>query len=384
MVVDIGFIVFNEPNYPNFTALLAHLGVPSQAAPMSFAVSLDDGAFEYSSNGLRALFAQKRNLANPRFWAMLGDIRRFHATAPQHLERLDASMQSLGDYLQAERYGEDFRLRHLLPQGAAIWSSSLEQIADYPASAFIRFYKNHRLLEYETRPTWRTVEGGSRAYIDGLEEAYLGKVVSASPVIRVVRGPDYADVVTAGGAARYDHVVLATHADQALRLLSHPSQAEQDLLGAIRYRPNRVVLHSDRRLMPRRRAAWAAWNHVGPSGGEAGVTYWMNELQSLPGRDLFVSLNPAVEPRPETVMVDRSFDHPLLDGQAIRAQRDLWSLQGAQRTWFCGAWFGSGFHEDGLQAGLAVAEQLGGVRRPWRVDDESGRIVLAPAGRSAA
>jgi predicted NAD/FAD-binding protein len=381
IAVDTGFIVYNAPCYPTLTALFAHLGVATKPAPMSFAVSLDDGALEYSSAGLAALFAQKRNLASPRFWSMLRDLLRFQRTAPGDLAQLEGSLVSLEDYLIERGYGAAFRNEHLLPQAAAIWSCGVDQMADYPAASFIRFYQNHRLLKIDVKPTWRTVEGGSRTYVAALLADFRGKVErgrAVTGVLRTVAGPG---VRTADGAlASYDHVVLATHSDQALRLLESPDAEERRLLGAIRYGKNRVVLHRDAGLMPQRRAAWAAWNHLG-RGGEGGVTYWMNRLQSLPGPDLFVSLNPPVEPRRETVIRDDEYEHPIFDAAAIAAQRELWSLQGVRNTWFCGAWFGWGFHEDGLQAGLAVAEQLGGVMRPWTVADQNGRIAITAPRR---
>lgn len=388
VAVDTGFIVFNEPNYPNFAALLDYLDVPSKPAHMSFAVSMEAGGFEYSSHGLRGLFAQKRNLASPRFWAMLRDLKRFHRTAAAHLPALDASLCSLGDYLDREGYGDGFRDRHLLPQAAAIWSSSSRQMEDYPAAAFIRFYRNHRLLEVDLAPNWRTVDGGSRAYVEALAQDFDGRVVLDAGVTRIERRPGQAIVHTASREpATYDAVVLATHSDQALALLDQPTAEERRLLGAVAYSRNRVVLHRDTKLMPKRRSAWAAWNYVGGARGAAvgalpGVTYWMNLLQSLPGDNLFVTLNPDVEPDPATVLLDQEFDHPVFNAAALAAQASLWSLQGVQRTWFCGAWFGSGFHEDGLQAGLAVAEAIGGVRRPWRVENESGRILMTPVRAS--
>jgi len=380
IAVDTGFIVYNEPNYPNLTALFRHFDVPTLAAPMSFAVSLDAGAFEYSTHGARALFAQPRNLFSPKFWAMLRDVRRFHRTAPIDLPALEHSLASLGAYLAERGYCEAFRHAHLLPQAAAIWSSSVAQMASYPAAAFIRFYKNHRLLEIDMKPNWRTVQGGSRTYVRRLAEAFRGRTVTGDPVVHVIRSASDTRVVRQSGQSEsYDQVLLATHSDQALALLDQPTPDERRLLGAIAYQPNLAVLHRDASLMPRRRAAWAAWNYLGHSRdgeGAGGVTYWMNRLQGLPGPPLFVSLNPTTPPRPETVIRSEVYEHPVFDGTALAAQRELWSLQGVRRTWFCGAWFGSGFHEDGLQAGLAAAEALGGVRRPWSVENESGRIVV--------
>jgi predicted NAD/FAD-binding protein len=377
--VDTGFIVYNEPNYPNLTALLLHLNVPTKAAEMSFAVSMDGGALEYGSTNLAALFAQKRNLANPRFWGMIADLLRFHRNAPRDLPALEGSLLSLGDYLTQNRYGAAFRDEHLLPQAAAIWSSSISQMMGYPAAAFIRFYLNHRLLRVGLRPNWSTIDGGSREYVDRLSAAFTGEICKGNPVTGIARDAIGVTLRLADGSERrFDRVLIATHSDQALRLLDAPTEAERKLIGAIRYQPNRAVLHRDERLMPRRRAAWASWNYVGDANA-GGVTYWMNMLQGLKGGPLFVSLNPGSEPRPETIIRDQTYEHPVFDAAAIAAQRQLWTLQGEQHTWFAGAWFGSGFHEDGLQAGLAAAEQLGGVRRPWTLPNESGRIVLGPA-----
>lgn len=380
IAVDTGFIVYNEANYPNLTALFDHLGVPTKPAHMSFAVSIDDGAFEYSSHGLRALFAQKRNYASPKFWRMIGDLLRFQKEAPRDLPALELSGITLDAYLTRGGYGPLFREAHLLPQAAAIWSCSMGQMAGYPAASFIRFYMNHNLLKLDLKPTWRTVDGGSREYVRRLADAFSGTVVTGAEISGVVRGLDGAAIrFDDGRLERFDAVVIATHADQALRLLDAPSADDRRLLGTIPYRPNRVILHRDTGLMPQRRKAWAAWTHLGYSdrAGEGGVTYWMNELQSLPGPPLFVSLNPAREPDPGLVIGEWDYEHPVFDTAAVTAQAELWSLQGRRNVWFAGAWFGSGFHEDGLQAGLAVAEQLGGVRRPWSVDNESARIQMS-------
>lgn len=386
VAVDTGFIVYNEANYPNLTALFEHLDVPTKPAMMSFAVSLDDGAFEYCSQGIGALFAQKRNYASPRFWRMIGDVLRFQKQAPRDLPALEKSGETLDAYLTRGGYGPLFREAHLLPQAAAIWSCTMGQMAGYPAASFVRFYMNHNLLKVDLKPTWRTVDGGSRSYVSRLVEAFRGRVVTDAGITGVLRGLDGAALRFADGRIeRFDAVVLATHSDQALALLESSSAEDRRLLGAIEYRPNRVILHRDTALMPKRRKAWAAWTHLGYSdrAGEGGVTYWMNELQSLPGPPLFVSLNPARAPDPELVIGEWDYEHPVFDAAAVAAQSELWSLQGRRNVWFAGAWFGSGFHEDGLQAGLAVAEHLGGVRRPWTVANESGRIhVRAPAGAS--
>ena len=390
VAVDTGFIVYNEATYPNLTALFGYLNVPTKPSDMSFAVSLRDGALEYSGTDLRGLFAQRRNLLRPRFWRMLHDLLRFYREAPRDMvmlggpalggSALDDSTLSLRDWLDARGYGAPFIEDHLLPMAAAIWCTPTTTVGDQPAATFIRFCENHGLLQLRDRPMWRTVAGGSRRYVERLTASYASNVRLGCGVRSVRRFPGGVMVADERGQqARFDHVVLAAHPDQALAMLPDRSDAEAALLGAIRYSLNSAVLHTDVSLMPRRRKVWSSWNYldgeaaVGPS-----VTYWMNRLQGLcTARPLFVSLNPPRPPDPACVLRTDLYAHPQLDAAAARAQRDLWSLQGVRRTWFCGAWFGAGFHEDGLQSGLAVAEQLGGVRRPWSVPNESGRIHIA-------
>lgn len=375
VAVDTGFIVFNDATYPNLIALLDHLGVGSRASDMSFAVSLDRGRFEYASP---ALFAQRRNALRPRFWTMLREILRFYHRAPTQLARLENPDLTLGDYLKLEGFSEAFRDDHLLPMAAAIWSSPAHALLDYPAESFIRFCHNHGLLKLAGRPLWRTVEGGSRAYVERLAREIGGGIRLAREVTRLRRVDGGVEILDSrGDTARFDHAVVGVHADQALALLDEPTSAERALLGAFRYSRNLTVLHSDSSLMPRRRRAWAAWNYIGVEDGLC-VTYWMNRLQGLTGRDLFVTLNPPRPPRPETLLRTEVYEHPIFDPAAMRAQKSLWSLQGDGGVWYCGAYFGAGFHEDGLQSGLAVAEALGGVRRPWTVENESGRIHISP------
>ena len=379
LAVDMGFIVYNEANYPNLVALFDHLGVPTKPSNMGFSVSLDRGRIEYGGDNLPALFGQWRNLVSPRFWSMLADLVRFYREAPTHACALHSRMTSLGDYLDAQGYGAAFQDDHLLPQAAAIWSASVKDIRAYPAAAFIRFCENHGLLQLVNRPLWRTVEGGSRAYVSRLTAAFADKVRLGAAVTHVKRTTAGVLVRDATGKAeRYDHIVIATHADQGLALLDDPTPQERALLGAFSYCRNRAVLHTDPALMPVRRRTWSAWNYIG-RGGDEGlcVTYWMNRLQNLPAQSpLFVTLNPIHEPDPARVVRTEIYHHPMFDAPALRAQERLWSLQGEGSTWWCGAYFGSGFHEDGLQAGLAVAEALGGVKRPWSVPGESGRITL--------
>ncbi len=387
--VDTGFIVYNEGNYPNFTALLAHLGVPSLYADMSLSVSLDDGAFEYSSFGIGGIFAQKRNLLSPRFWRLLLDIERFFRTAPRDLEQLEANATPLDAYLTAKGYGDAFRDDHLLPQAAAIWSTPLDQIGAYPAASLIRFFQNHGMMTITGRGLWRTVQGGSRAYVSRLTEAFRGEARQGVRVQGVKRDANGVELRLAGGGReRFDQVVIATHGDTALGLLDDPSADETRLLSAFKYSRNMIALHTDTVLMPKRRRAWCSWNHIGrrAAPGEGAVSYWMNRLQSLTDApDLFVTLNPNKEIAADKLIKTEVYDHPLFDAGAIAAQQEFWDIQGARRTWFCGSYLGHGFHEDALQSGLAVAEQLGGVRRPWTVEDESGRIhVREPVLSEAA
>ena len=379
VAVDTGFIVYNEATYPNLTALFAHLGVTTQGCEMSFAVSRDGGRLEYSGGSLAGLLAQRRNVVRPQFWSMLADVARFYRSAPRDLPDLDEAT-TLGAYLDRGRYGAAFRDDHLLPMASAIWSAPTSALREFPAAAFIRFHCNHGLLQLRDRPQWRSVVGGSRSYVERLCEPFASGIRTGAAVSRVVPGERGVAVFTAGeDPCLYDDVVIATHADQALALLDRADETVRGVLGAFRYSRNRAVLHTDAGLMPRRRAAWSSWNFVGSARADArpGVTYWMNALQNLPAHTpLFVTLNP--EREPSGILHEDCYEHPLFDAAAIAAQRALWPLQGRDGIWLCGSYFGAGFHEDGLQAGLAVAEQLGGGRRPWTVADPSGRIVLTP------
>jgi uncharacterized protein len=379
--VDTGFIVFNRTTYPNLTALFECLQVPTEASNMSFSASLDGGRLEYCGTSLSGLFAQRRNLLRPRFLSMLADIVRFYRTAKRDGESMDART-SLGEYLAAKRYGTPFRDDHIVPMASAIWCSSPSDVLAYPAASFIRFHDNHGLLQWGGRPIWRTVSGGSRTYVERLTRPFADRILCDAAVVAVRRTDVGVVIMDANGEGRrYDHVVLATHADQALAVLEDPSPVERDLLGAFRYSRNLAVLHTDACFMPKRRAVWSSWNYVSEaSDGHEGVsvTYWMNPLQNLVTETpLFVTLNPPHAPAAGRLLHAESYDHPIFDAGAMAAQHRLWRLQGRRNTWFCGSYFGAGFHEDGLQSGLAVAEELGSVRRPWQVPHESGRIFAA-------
>jgi predicted NAD/FAD-binding protein len=385
--VDMGFIVYNEVTYPNLTALFRHLKIATKPSEMTFAVSLDNGLLEYSGTDIAGLLAQKRNLVRPRFWSMLRDLLRFYREAPRDVAGL--GLMSLGDYLDSRGYGNAFREDHLYPMASAIWSLPIGKVAAYPAAAFVSFCDNHGLLKLSGRPVWRTVEGGSKTYVEALCSSLRGRLRLGAPVKTARRASN--GVVLVAGEGReeqYDHLVLACHADQALAMLADPSPEERRILGAFRYSLNEAFLHTDERLMPRRRAVWSSWNYLGRADEDRAsfsATYWMNRLQGIPETTpRFVTLNPHLEPRDERVIERRTFHHPIFDAEAIARQDELWSLQGRRSTWFCGAYFGAGFHEDGLQAGLAVAEELGGVRRPWRVLDESSRIKIHASRQALA
>lgn len=387
IAVDTGFIVYNTASYPNLIALFEHLGVPTAPTHMSFAVSLDQGGYEYAGSGLSSLFGQPSNILRPSHWRMIADTLRFFREARDlDLTGADDGL-TLGQYLANGGYSEPFIARHILPMAAAIWSTPSRAVLDFPVAAFVRFFANHGLLQIRDRPEWRTVVGGSREYVMRLRAALDGEILLNEPALRIARAGGGVTVTTVKGVHRFDACVVATHADDALRLLADPDSDEQALLSAFQYAKNRAVLHSDVSLMPRRRRLWSSWNYFGRGHGidaALSVTYWMNNLQPLgqTSGDLFVTLNPCQDIAAERVVATFDYAHPIFDTAAMRAQRDLWSLQGRRQTWFCGSYFGYGFHEDGLQSGLAVAEDIGGVRRPWSVPDQSGRIHLQPAGAS--
>ncbi len=386
--VDTGFICFNEATYPNLCALFDHLKVPVHKTDMGFSASMANGAYEYAGGTYWGLFGQASNLMRPSHWRMIRDILRFFREAPKDMEALD-DRTTLMEYLSRNDYSRTFIDHHLLPMAGAIWSSKLNDMTEYPAKAFIRFFHNHGLLQVDGRPKWGTVIGGSEVYVAKLLADSTIDVRTGTPIKRIIRRPGGVSLTDSNGIDHvFDQVVIASHGDQALAMLSDPSQSESELLGKFHYAKNKAVLHRDRNYMPKRRLTWASWNYldfdgqVGASRAEGKepdlcVTYWMNSLQKLATREnVFVTLNPPEGSEISNVAAEFDYMHPLFDADALQAQRELWSIQGVNRTWFCGAHFGAGFHEDGLQAGLAVAEQLGDVRRPWNVADESGRISL--------
>jgi len=379
--VDTGFIVYNDRNYPNLIALFDTLGVKTKASEMSFSVSLNNGNLEYSGTSINGLLGQRRNIIRPRFWQMISGVMRFYREAPELLKEPMRVDYSLGQYLFENNYSKDFINDHLLPMGAAIWSTSPSEIEAYPAQAFVRFFESHGLLLLKNRPNWRTVDGGSKEYVKKITESFAD-CIKFGGVRSVQRENEQITIVDhANEAKSFDHVVIATHADEAFQLLSDSDEKEKKLLGSWRYTQNRAVLHTDRSFMPIRKRTWSSWNFIERQKNNASnnlcVTYWMNRLQSLDHTtSLFVTLNPTHEPSEKSIIQEFDYTHPFFDQAALISQQNLWSLQGHRRTWYCGSYFGYGFHEDGLQSGLAVAEQLGGQKRPWKVANENERLHL--------
>jgi predicted NAD/FAD-binding protein len=359
--VDTGFIVFNDRNYPLFSTLLDRLGVPSQPSTMSFSVSATDPDLEYRGNGWR-LYAQPANALRPEFQRLLVDVLRFNHRARRLLgDRRDTA--SLGDFVRHGRYGDLFASHYLVPLGSAIWSADPTTFDAIPATTVASFFDHHGMLALKGRPEWRTVSGGSSRYVEALVRPFRHRVRLGSAVEKVTRRGTQVLVMSAGqGEESFDAVVMAAHSDQALKLLSDPSPTEREVLGAISYRDNVATLHTDVSLLPRRRAAWAAWNyHRSPELCRAPtVTYWMNCLQRLrSSAELLVTLNREHEIDPHRVLGQWRYAHPVFDQGSVRAQRRLGELQGRRGTFYCGAYWGYGFHEDGVRSGVDVARLLG-------------------------
>ena len=371
--VDVGFLVFNDRTYPQLIALFKELNVDIAESEMSFAVSLGPYDYEWcGSDQLSKALAQPSNVFKPRFWRMIKDMMRFNkeATNLAASAKSDQTLQqvSLGQYLEQGQYSQAFRNDYLLPMAAAIWSCPVDQILAFPMHTFVRFCDNHGLLQVNNRPRWKTVRASSRQYVNKLVaslEATGGKVLTNSPVEAIVRGAQNVQLQVGGQWQTFDYVVMAGHSDQSLQLLGkQASTEEKQALGAIAYQPNRTVLHTDARLMPKRKRAWAAWNYLGKTGvdqnsQDLSVTYWSNCLQPLPfTTQVFVTLNPVIEPDPNKIISDLRFSHPVFNGAAITAQKKIVDLQGCQRTFYAGAWLGYGFHEDGLRSGIEAAQHL--------------------------
>ena len=371
--VDTGFLVYNERTYPRLIALFQELGVPTVPSDMSFSVQVPRAGrqpLEWSGTNLSTVFAQRSNLLRPAFWSMLRDLMRFNKLATRLAQSRAAAdsadmLQPLGTFLDRHGFGTPFRDWYLLPMLGCIWSCPTDQMLRFPTATLVRFCHNHGLLQVVDRPQWFTVAGGSQQYVKKIVAGIEDKRLS-TPVLRIDRDAAGVTVSTATGSERFDKVIVATHSDQALRLLAMPTAAESAMLGAIRYQANRALLHTDVSVLPRQRAAWSAWNYEAAppatSGGQSPrvcLHYLLNQLQPLPWQQpVVVSLNPLAEVDPAKVLAERHWEHPVFDAAAVRAQADLPALQGLQHSYFCGAWAGYGFHEDGLAAGQEAARRL--------------------------
>lgn len=359
--VDTGFIVYNERTYPNFTRLLGILGVETQASKMSFSVSCRRTGLEYNGTNLNSLFAQRVNILRPSFHRMVRDILRFHREAPAILADGDERL-TLGALLERAAYGREFSEHYLLPMGGAVWSAEPAAMRDFPARNFVQFFSNHGMLSVDDRPQWRVVKGGSRKYADALVAPIRDRIRTGTPVVGIRRFEDHVELETRGAAPeRFDQVVVAAHSDQALALLRDPTAHEREVLGAIPYQENVAVLHTDSRVMPKRKLAWASWNyHLGVERPGVAVTYWMNELQTLAGpTNWFVTLNDVEGIDPAKVVRRIVYHHPAYRPEGVAAQRRWADVNGARRTWYCGAYWSYGFHEDGVKSALRVAERFG-------------------------
>ncbi|MGE6332813.1 NAD(P)/FAD-dependent oxidoreductase [Stenotrophomonas sp. NPDC077659] len=375
MAVDTGFIVFNPLHYPLLSALFDELGVASQPTTMSFSMHSDRSGVEYNATSLDALFCQRRNLLSPRFWGMLADLRRFYRDAPQLLAEPEGP--TLGQYLRQQRFGDAFVEEHLLPMASALWSSPTASVLEFPARYLVQFMANHQMLQMTGRPPWRVVKGGSARYVDALRTRWRVRERLETPVQAVERMPWGARVHSAAGIEGFDEVILACHSNQALALLADADPVEHAVLGAIRYQANEAVLHTDASLLPRNRKAWAAWNAHVPQDPAAActVSYCMNLLQGLPGETpLVVTLNRSDAIDPAKVLRRLNYAHPVHDHAAVRAQRRWGEIQGHRHTWFAGAYWGWGFHEDGIASARRMVDALGarrGMASPLRPSEVS-------------
>lgn len=373
--VDTGFIVHNDRNYPRFEALMAELGVATQPSRMSFSVSDDGGRFEYSGTP-RGVFAQRSHLLDPRFLRMIADLLRFNREAGRIAGGPVGAGPSLRELLADGGYSDWFVERLIVPQASAVWSADPEQLWSFPASFLAAFFDNHGMLGFRDRPRWRTVTGGSHRYVDALTRPFADRIRTATPVRSIVRRPDRVEIAADGcGVERYDEVVIATHSDQALALLADPTPAEREILGAIPYKRNQAVLHTDSALLPRRRAARASWNFhlgaIGPDGrpetsdaGAPRLTYWMNNLQAIDSAtDLCVTLNRGDRIDPAKVIETVDYAHPVFTPDGVAAQARHGEISGVDRTHYCGAYWGWGFHEDGVVSAERAVERIGATAR---------------------
>jgi len=377
--VDTGFIVYNEPNYPNLVGLFNSLGVQSRPTNMTFAASITDSGLEYAGNNLNTLFAQRKNIMSPRFLKLVYDILKFNRQAKVLINDTKLSQElTLGEFLQLHKIGNAMQNDYLLPMAAAIWSCPPNQMTSFPAKSFAQFFDNHGLLNVKDRPQWRTVMGGSQAYVAKLLKDYSGDIITNNGVNKVVRAADLVTLTLDDGQQlTFDDVVIATHADEALAMLDEATNDEQRYLSAFRYQENDTYLHTDERLMPKLKSVWSCWNYLANKSDDVNravsVSYWMNALQGLETKsDFFVSLNPIMAVDPAKVIKQIHYMHPVFDNEAMSAQKQLQCLQGKQHTWFAGSYFGYGFHEDALSSAVSIAKSFG-IEIPW--ENTKGEVL---------
>lgn len=371
IAVDTGFIVYNEPNYPNLLGLFRHLGVAVQKSDMSFAISVANGKFEWSARTLNSIFGQRSHLLSPKFYGMIRDVLRFNARA---LATVTAQPEmTLRDLIAHLKLGQGFMDYYLLPMGGAIWSCAPETMLDFPAGTFVQFFKNHGLLSLNGQHQWYTVTGGSQEYVKKITASYHDRIRTDCAAVSVTRHADGVTITDSTGAAEhYDEVIFASHANETLAMLADATAEERQILGAFQYQKNIAYLHGDTSIMPKRRRCWASWVYHTSEPGDAqerahgiGVTYWMNLLQSIDNRyPLFVTLNPAQPIAPALTFNRHVFEHPIFTRETLAAQQQLPTIQGKNKSWFCGAYTRYGFHEDGLLSAVNVARAMG-VTIPW-------------------
>ena len=362
LAVDSGFIVFNDRNYPGFTRLLGRLGVAAQDSTMSFSVQEEESGLEWNGSDLNRLFAQRRNLLRPSFWRMVREIVRFNREARELLAAPAGDDPTLREWLLQRRFARELVDHYVVPMAASLWSAPAAQIGDFPARPFARFFDHHGMLQVEGRPRWKVIAGGSQRYVEKLVAPFRERVRLVCPVASVRRLPDGVEVASPAGRERFDHVVLALHADQALRVLADPTGPEREVLAALPYQENVAQLHHDARVLPRTRRAWASWNYFVPRAPreKVTITYGMNELQSLATREpCLVTLNRAEAVDPALVRRTMTYHHPVYARAGFAAQARWSEVSGVARTHYCGAYWGYGFHEDGVQSALRVARTFG-------------------------
>ena len=360
--IDTGFIVFNDRNYPNFTKLLCQNNITSQFAPMSFSVSCDETGLEYNGTSLNGLFSQRTNLFRMSFHKMIFNIYRFNRDAIIFLKNNNELDLSFSDFLERGKYGVEVRDFYVYPMASAIWSEGPDKIGDAPFHFFAQFFENHGMLNINDRPQWRVIQGGSQEYVKKLTASFRNRIRLKCPVKKIRREKDNVKVESAGKEETFDYVIIATHSDQALSLLSDPTKQEQDILGDIHYQKNEVLLHLDSSVLPKNKRAWACWNYHKTRTGinHSCITYNMNMLQSINSKESFcVSLNYKHKIDPAKIIKSINYDHPIISRQAINAQSRHQEINGVNKTFYCGAYWGNGFHEDGVKSALTVTKQFG-------------------------